>query len=85
MARTTAEAHQDMVLRCLETSCWERVSTYCESVDEYVVQWAVFDKAGSEYGCDKADDGRAWEIQAEPVLVLLVEPGYRCELFLCFF
>jgi hypothetical protein len=54
---TAAEAPQDLVLRCLETSCWERVGTYCESVDEYVVKWAVFDKAGSKYDCDKADDG----------------------------
>ena len=55
--RTAAEAPQDLVLRCLETSCWERVGAYRESVNEYVVKWAVLDKTGSKFCCDKADDG----------------------------
>jgi hypothetical protein len=57
MERTTAETYQDLVLRCLKTSCWERVGAYCESVDEYAVQWAIYDKVGSEYRCNKKDDG----------------------------
>jgi hypothetical protein len=52
MARTAAKTYQDLVLRCLETGCGKCVGTYCESVDEHAVEWAVFDKAGSEY-CDE--------------------------------
>lgn len=61
LARTAAKANQDLVLRCLETSCWERAGTYSKSIDEYVIKWAVLDKAGSEHGSDeefvKENDG----------------------------
>jgi len=41
MERAATTTAQDLVLRRLETSCGQRVGTYCESAHEHAVVWTV--------------------------------------------